>query len=56
MWGLYANGTAHSDGVILFYLGSATLLSGLQAWWFFLILKAALGFEMATDARKEKKN
>lgn len=55
MYRLFITGAAHSQGIVLFYLVSALLLTGLQAWWFVLIAKAALGFGMSTDARDEKK-
>jgi hypothetical protein len=52
---LLYSGKGHSDGVLYFYLIGASALSVLQAWWFILIAKAALGFGMSTDARKETK-
>eukprot|EP01127_Copromyxa_protea_P020032 TRINITY_DN661_c0_g1_i3.p2 TRINITY_DN661_c0_g1~~TRINITY_DN661_c0_g1_i3.p2 ORF type:complete len:106 (+),score=22.42 TRINITY_DN661_c0_g1_i3:911-1228(+) len=50
---LVTSGTAHSNGVLYYYLGGAIILSALQIYWFFVIVQAALGGAKSTDARKE---
>ena len=50
---LIVSGEAHSTGIVCYYLFANFTLMSLQLYWFILIIKSALGFEVSDKTKNE---